>query len=123
VIRHVGDFVDPTTRTIRVRGEVPNPDRRLKGGMFATALIEQPPTQALLAPAPAVFLVGDQRYVFVEEATGRYILRPVQAGLERDGRIAILSGVKEGEKVVTEGNLHLIKFFKTLPGQPKQADK
>ena len=40
VIRHVGDFVDPTTRTVRVRGEVPNPDRRLKGGMFATALIE-----------------------------------------------------------------------------------
>ncbi|QKV56586.1 MAG: efflux RND transporter periplasmic adaptor subunit [Dechloromonas sp.] len=123
VIRHVGDFVDPTTRTIRVRGEVPNPDRRLKGGMFATALIELPPTQALLAPSAAVFLIGDQRYVFVEEATGRYILRPVQAGPERGGRIEILSGVKEGEKVLIEGNLHLIKFFKALPGQPMQAAK
>ena len=123
VIRHVGDFVDPTTRTIRVRGEVPNPDRRLKGGMFATALIELPPTQALLVPSAAVFLVGEQRYVFVEEATGRYILRAVQAGPERGGLIEILSGVKEGEKVVIEGNLHLIKFFKTLPGQSKQAAK
>ena len=123
VIRHVGDFVDPTTRTIRVRGEVPNPDRRLKGGMFATALIELPPTQALLVPSAAVFLVGEQRYVFVEEATGRYILRAVQAGPERGGLIEILSGVKEGEKVVIEGNLHLIKFFKTLPGQTKQAAK
>ena len=123
VIRHVGDFVDPATRTIRVRGDVPNPDRRLKGGMFITALIELPPTQALLVPVAAVFLVGEQRYVFIEEATGRYILRAVQAGPERDGRIEILSGVKEGEKVVIEGNLHLIKFFKTLPGQPKQTAK
>jgi membrane fusion protein, heavy metal efflux system len=123
VIKHVSDFVDPTTRTIRVRGEVPNADRRLKGGMFATALIDLPPTQALLVPVAAVFLVGDQRYVFIEEATGRYILRAIQAGPERDGRIEILSGVKEGEKVVTEGNLHLIKFFKTLPGQPKPAAK
>ncbi len=123
VIRHVGDFVDPATRTIRVRGDVPNPDRRLKGGMFVTALIELPPTQALLVPASAVFLVDEQRYVFVEEAPGRYLLRAVQAGPERDGRIEIFSGVKEGEKVVSEGNLHLIKFFKTLPGQPKPSAK
>ena len=123
VIRHVGDFVDPTTRTVRVRGEVPNPDRRLKGGMFATALIDLPPTQALLVPVAAVFLVGEQRYLFVEEATGRYILRAIQAGPERDGRIEILSGIGEGEKVVIEGNLHLIKFFKSLPGQPKQTTK
>jgi len=123
VIRHVGDFVDPATRTIRVRGDVPNPDRRLKGGMFVTALIELPPTQALLVPVAAVFLVDEQRYLFVEEATGRYILRAVQAGPESDGHIEILSGVKEGEKVVIEGNLHLIKFFKTLPGQPKPTAK
>jgi cobalt-zinc-cadmium efflux system membrane fusion protein len=123
VIRHIGDFVDPTTRTVRVRGEVPNPDRRLKGGMFATALIDLPPTQALLVPVAAGFLVGEQRYLFVEEATGRYILRAIQAGPERDGRIEILSGIGEGEKVVIEGNLHLIKFFKSLPGQPKQATK
>jgi cobalt-zinc-cadmium efflux system membrane fusion protein len=91
--------------------------------MFATALIDLPPTQALLVPVAAVFLVGEQRYLFVEEATGRYILRAIQAGPERDGRIEILSGIGEGEKVVIEGNLHLIKFFKSLPGQPKQATK
>ncbi|MBP5997814.1 MAG: efflux RND transporter periplasmic adaptor subunit [Azonexus sp.] len=123
VIRHVGDFVDPTTRTIRVRGEVPNADRRLKGGMFATALIELPPTSALHVPAAAVFLVGDQRYVFIEEAPGRYLRRAVQAGSERDGMIDVLAGVKEGEKVIVEGNLHLIKFFKAAPAQLKQPAK
>jgi len=120
VIRHVGDFVDPTTRSIRIRGEVANPDRRLKGGMFVTALVELPPTQALHVRAGAVFLVGDQRYVFVEEAPGRYLRRLVQAGPERDGWVDILAGVKEGDKVIVEGNLHLIKFFKTVPAQLKQ---
>jgi membrane fusion protein, heavy metal efflux system len=121
VIRHVGDFVDPSSRTIRVRGEVANTDRRLKGGMFITALIDLPPTQALQVPSAAVFLVGDQRYVFVEEGPGRYIRRAVQAGRERDGLIQILSGVKEGEKVIIEGNLHLLQFFKVTPTQAKPA--
>jgi len=121
VIRHVGDFVDPSSRTIRVRGEVTNTDRRLKGGMFITALIDLPPTQALQVPSAAVFLVGDQRYVFVEEGPGRYIRRAVQAGRERDGLIQILSGVKEGEKVIIEGNLHLLQFFKVTPTQAKPA--
>lgn len=123
VIVHVGDFVDPSTRTVRVRGEVPNPDRRLKGGMFVTALIELPPTSALHVPAAAVFLVGEQRYAFVEEATGRYVRRAVQAGTERDGWLDIHAGLREGEKVVVEGNLHLIKYFKNTPQPARPAAK
>jgi cobalt-zinc-cadmium efflux system membrane fusion protein len=114
LIRNVADFVDPATRTIKVRGEVPNADRRLKGEMFVNALVELPATQALRAPAAAVFLYGEKRYVFVEEAPGRYRRQQVQAGGEREGSIDILAGVREGDKVVTEGNLHLLKFFKPL---------
>ena len=66
--------------------------------MFVTALIELPPTQALLVPVAAVFLVDEQRYLFVEEATGRYILRAVQAGPERDGRIEILAVSRKARK-------------------------
>lgn len=117
VIRHIGDFVDPNTRTIHVRGDVANADRRLKGGMFVTALIELPPTQALQVPSAAVFLVGEQRYVFVEEGSARYVRRAVHAGRERDGMIEIPSGLKEGEKVVTEGNLHLIQYFASASGK------
>lgn len=112
VIRHVADFVDPTTRTIKVRGEVPNTDRRLKGEMFVNALVELPATQVLRAPAAAVFLFDKQRYVFVEEAPGRYRRQAVQTGAERDGWIDIEAGVKEGDKLVVEGNLYLLKFFK-----------
>lgn len=121
-IRHVADFVDPATRSIKVRGEVPNADRRLKGEMFVNALVELPATQALRAPAAAVFLLGEKRYVFVEEAPGRYRRQQVQAGSDREGWIDLLSGVKEGDRVVTEGNLNLLKFFKPVVAE-KQAAK
>lgn len=118
VIRHVADFVDPATRTIKVRGEVSNADRRLKGEMFVNALVALPASQALRVPASAVFLLGEKRYVFVEEAPWRYRRQQVEAGSEREGRVDLLAGVKEGDRVVTEGNLNLLKFFK-----PAIADK
>ena len=123
VIRHVADFVDPNTRTIKVRGEVPNPDRRLKGEMFVNALVELEATAALRVPASAVFLFGDKRYVFVEEAAGRYRKQAVEAGTEREGQIDILSGLKAGDKVVAEGSLHLLKYFRPAGAAEKQAAK
>jgi cobalt-zinc-cadmium efflux system membrane fusion protein len=123
VIRHVADFVDPNSRTIKVRGEVPNADRRLKGEMFVNALVELAPTPALRAPATAVFLFGNKRYVFVEEVPGRYRRQAVEAGAERDGLIDLTSGVNEGDKVVTEGSLHLLKYFKPAEAAQKQASK
>lgn len=123
VIRHVADFVDPNTRTIKIRGEVPNADRRLKGEMFVNALVELEPTAALRAPAAAVFLFGNKRYVFVEEAPGRYRRQAVEAGAEREGLIDLMAGVKEGDKVVIEGSLHLLKYFKPAAAAEKQAAK
>ncbi|NTV71828.1 MAG: efflux RND transporter periplasmic adaptor subunit [Azonexaceae bacterium] len=121
VIRHVADFVDPASRAIKVRGEVPNADRRLKGEMFVNALVELPATQALRAPAAAVFLFGDKRFVFVEESAGRYRRQQVLAGSERDGWVDLLEGVQDGDKVVIEGNLHLLKFFKPVVTEGQAA--
>lgn len=121
VIRHVADFVDPGSRTIKVRGEVPNADRRLKGEMFVNALVDLPATPALRVPAAAVFLLGDQRYVFVEEGVGRYRRQLVEAGSEREGWVDVRAGVKAGDKVVVEGNLNLLKFFKPVRVAETQA--
>lgn len=111
-LRHVADFVDPATRTVRVRGEVANPERRLKAEMFVRASIRLPAGQALSVPGGAVFLQGEQRYVFVEESTGIYRRQAVTVGRERNGRLEILSGLSAGTRVVSEGNLHLLKYFK-----------
>ena len=123
VIRHVADFVDPTTRTIKVRGEVANADRRLKGEMFVNALVELEASAALRVPTSAVFLFGDKRYVFVEETPGRYRRQVVDAGPEREGQVDILGGLTAGEKVVAEGSLHLLKYFKPVAAAEKQAAK
>lgn len=122
VIRHVADFVDPVSRSIKVRGEVDNAGRRLKGEMFVVALIAQAPTQTLQVPASAVFLQGDKRFVFIEEAVGRYRRQLVDSAGERDGRVELKAGVKEGERVVVEGNLHLLKYLKPY-AEPAQAAK
>ena len=45
----------------------------------------------------------------------------MKAGIEHGGWVDIPAGVKEGEKVIVEGNLHLIKYFKTMPAQTKQT--
>ncbi len=107
------------SRTIRARGEVANADRCLKGEMFVQASVELPPSRALHVPAGAVVLQGDTRYAFVEEAAGRYRRQKVDAGNERDGWVDIWSGLKAGEKVVVEGNLHLLKYFKPQAGARK----
>ncbi|MBI4740478.1 MAG: efflux RND transporter periplasmic adaptor subunit [Betaproteobacteria bacterium] len=119
-IARVADFVDPVARTIKVRGVVPNPGRRLKGEMFATALIALPPSRHLRVDAKAVFLIGGQRFVFVEESPGRYARRRVETRSEAAGRVEVASGLAAGEKVVVEGNLNLLKFFKAAPPADKK---
>ena len=109
VIDLVGASLDPATRTVRVRGSVANPEGLLKSEMYIAADVTDgegaPPGVEL--PSKALFLEGEQRFVFVEEAPGRFRRQPVTVGPERGGRSAVLEGVKPGQRVVTEGNLLL----------------
>jgi cobalt-zinc-cadmium efflux system membrane fusion protein len=109
VIDLVGASLDPATRTVRVRGSVANPEGLLKAEMYVTADVtdgEAKPTGVEL-PSKALFLEGERRFVFVEEAPGRFRRQPVTVGPERGGRSAVLEGVQPGQRVVTEGNLLL----------------
>ena len=97
----------------------------------AIARIQAPPTALPLgaqtpaqqsessASSSAVFLVGDRHYVFVEETPGTYRRQAVGAGNAHDGWVNIRAGLSEGDKVVVEGNLHLLKFFKPGSEKPK----
>lgn len=116
----IADFVDPTTRTVRIRGEVANADRRLKGEMFVKAEIQLPPTHNLHVPTAAVFLQGDKRFVFVEEQAGVFRRQEVTVLGDRDGMADVSAGLKEGERVVSEGSLSLVKY---LGANPQQGDK
>ena len=109
----VADFVDPQTRTIRVRGSLANPDHRLKGEMFVTARIETAPPSGVVVPAKAVFLQGNRHFVFVEEARGRYAHVEVRVGAENEGIFPVTAGLQEGQRVVVDGNLFLQQLFQS----------
>ena len=110
----VSDFIDPVTRTIKARGSIDNPSRRLKGEMFVNAVIEGESRASMDVPARAVFLDGDEQYVFVEEATGRFARVPVKTEGEPNGHIGIVSGVSIGQKVVVDGSLLLQRLYHQL---------
>ena len=106
-LRQISDFVDPVSRTVKLRGDIPNADRKLKAEMFVTARVRLDKDRYPTVNAKAVFLDGIRRFVFVRESPGTYTRRAVRAGPEIDGRVPIYSGVKEGEEVVIAGNLFL----------------
>jgi cobalt-zinc-cadmium efflux system membrane fusion protein len=108
-IELISDYLDPATRTIKVRGLVENPERSLKAEMFVNADV---PIQSSLASgvdvsAKAVFFKSDKRFVFVETTPGRYERHQVKVGPEHDGQIVILEGVAPGQRLVTQGCLLL----------------
>ncbi len=103
----IGDALDPATRTVKVRGAIPNPNRLLKAEMYVTADVVTDGRAGLDISAKAVFLKDNKPYVFVEQAPGQYERRPVKLGSEINGKISVLEGLHEGQRVVTEGCLLL----------------
>lgn len=108
-VSYIGDMLDRETRTVPVRIEVANPERRLKPEMFATVDIEGNAQAARLAiPAGAAVILEGKTAVFVEAENGAHFeARPVQLGPERGARVVVLEGLREGERVVIAGAYEL----------------
>lgn len=103
-ITYVGDVLDPVTRTMQLRIELPNPDERLKPEMFATIrlLSEPQPDQMVIADA-AIQQDRDRTFVFVQRAPDSYEMREVQVGESNGTGTTILHGLNEGDRLVTQG--------------------
>ena len=96
--------VDPTTRTLRVRIELSNPDGALAPGMFARVNIESPAGEPqLLVPSAAIIRTGTRTVVIVAEPQGHFRPVDVSTGAEADGKTAILEGLKDDARVVVSG--------------------
>ena len=106
-----GDAIDPTTRTIKVRGEVANPDRRLKAEMLATARLERHLGGGLVIPASAVVLRGTQHTVFVLSGPGVFEPREVRLTYQDSKQAVVARGLEAGDKVVSENVLLLARQF------------
>jgi len=91
------------TRTLRVRIELPNPQQRLKAGLFAQVSLRGPQRQALVVPAEAVIRTGKRALVYLSEQPGRYRPVEVEIGEQVADRIVIRSGLAAGQQVVASG--------------------
>ena len=110
-VLHVADVVDPQSRTVKVRGEVENPDQRLKAEMYVVAELRVPAPGGYLVPSRAVYLRGEQHYVFIDEGNGRYARRAVRVGPLSDGYQVVLQGLGANDKVVLDGSLLLERLL------------
>ena len=117
-VQLISPVLDSSARTLRVRIELRNRiDRdgpRLRPGMSGTVRFDAPARSAgaaappaLVVPAEAVVDTGRARYVFVAKPGGHFEPRPVKVGARAGDRVEVLSGLAEGETVVTTGNFLL----------------
>jgi membrane fusion protein, heavy metal efflux system len=103
-ITYVGDVLDPVTRTMQLRIELPNQDGRFKPEMFATIrLFSEAQPDQLSVPEAALQRDQGRTFVFVQRSLNEYELREVHVGESNGTVTAILGGLNEGEPVVTQG--------------------
>ena len=96
-------FLDPKTRTVKVRLELPNPRHELKADMFVNAVVQVPLGEAMAVPVTAVLETGKRRVVWVEKEPGMFEPREVNVGARVGDRFQILAGLRVGEKVAASG--------------------
>jgi membrane fusion protein, multidrug efflux system len=101
-VSSVDSRVDPVSRSVTVRAELPNDEGLLKPGMFMTVRLSREPAPALVVPESAIVPERGKVYVFAV-VDGRAVRREVQVGRREPGRVELVAGVVEGERVVVEG--------------------
>lgn len=100
----IGQTVNEQTRTVSVIYEVKNPAQRLRDGMFVEMTIDTSGNQTVLAvPKQAVVTEQGQTFVFIFDGGESFVKRAVALGTEGADYYEIKSGLKEGERVVTDG--------------------
>ena len=99
--------VDEQTRTARIRVELDNQAELLKPGMYANVELDIPLGNRLVVPKDAVLESGERRIVFIHHMDGRLEWRPATVGVRGGDWVEILTGLAEGEHIVTTANFLL----------------
>lgn len=117
------DFIDPATRTIKIRGVIANPKRLLKAEMLATARFDRVfDAEQMVVPAAAVMLRGSQHSVFVQTRAGEFEPREVELAYEGPKQVVISSGLKAGEQVVSDNALLLARLLRLAQDASKTTE-
>ena len=106
-VTYVGPTVEEKTRTVKVRIELRNEGQQLKPDMFADVHLKADLGTGLSVPQSAVIDSGGRRLVFIDRGEGSFEPREVQLGVQVGGGFQVLSGLADGERVVTSANFLL----------------
>jgi membrane fusion protein (multidrug efflux system) len=107
-IRSVSSRIDPVTRTVTVRAEIPNAERLLKPGLLMTVELRTNERQAVVVPEEALLPAGRRNFLMiVEDGADSPVARKVEVevGARQSGEIEILGGLATGQRVITHGAL------------------
>ena len=103
-VERVSSVVDPERHTVGVRVKLNNADGRIRPNTFAEVrFLSAAAAGSTEIAASALVSDGPKQYVYVEDLPGHFVRRDVVAGAVRDGRISIVSGLKDNETVVEQG--------------------
>ena len=103
VISNVSDVLDPSTRTLKARVVLPNPQHKLKPEMFATIHLVGRKQNLMTVPTTAILHEGNGAFVMVKKADGTYEKRRVTIADSQSDTTEIASGLQPGETIVTSG--------------------
>lgn len=106
-LSYVSPVVDPTTRTVQVRMDLPNPRGIFKPAMLASMTFVDHSDQRTTIPSTAVVRENNKDHVFIQLAKNKFVLREVVLGPEYGEEYVLESGVNPGEKIVLDGTFHL----------------
>jgi membrane fusion protein, heavy metal efflux system len=113
-VKHIGDVLDPTSRTVKIRCVASNPGHRLKPEMFAKVDVENTTGRKFITvSAKAVLNEGDKSVVIVATEGNVFRARRVDVGPETDGQVRILGGLTPGEKIVSDGAIFMKREIET----------
>ena len=99
-VSYIYPYLDPQTRTVKVRIEFDNRDYELKPEMYVDVYLQGDSVDAVVVPKEAVLRTGKRDVVFVALGNGRFEARELNLGVETDRDFQVLSGVSVGEEVV-----------------------
>jgi len=101
-VSYIYPYLEAKTRTVKMRLEFDNPELALKPDMFANVSVKAgKQIDAVIVPSEAIVRTGEHEQVFVQRAPGNFEPRKVVVGVDSEGEVQILEGLKAGEIVVT----------------------
>lgn len=119
-IESIDTRIDPASRAVTVRAVFPNEKARLRPGMLMTVGIETRPRTSLSVAEQTLVPIEARQYVFVVDAENKAERREVTTGSRIPGHVEILSGLKQGERVVLEGTLKMRPGATITLGEPEE---